>query len=101
MAEPPTFTFYPKFPDDWDGFSRRAREAVGEFLKTLEQKYNDPEFQRECELSGRYWGAWLPEIEFRIIWQIVYPAHDSSQPATDIYILACESIPGPKKSPRR
>ncbi|MGD0990710.1 MAG: hypothetical protein ABR874_23135, partial [Candidatus Sulfotelmatobacter sp.] len=101
---PPTFKFYPQFVEDWEGFSAKEKSVVGEFLETLQAKYDDPELQREWEWNGTYWGAAVPEIGFRVFWQVVYPSHPSlpkaSEPAEDIRILACERIPGDQEKKR-
>ncbi len=104
----PAFTFYPQFAEEWEHFSGTERKVVGEFLGLLQERYDDPRFQREWEHWGhkekQYWGAVLPQIEFRVIWRVVYPSHPglpmASQPAKEIQILACEPVPGgPKKGP--
>jgi hypothetical protein len=85
--ERPAFTFYPQFADDWEGSSSSVKRAVGKFLEVLQEKYDDPESQRDWDLNGKYWGALLPEIDYRIIWRVV--------PETrEIHILAVEPIPG-------
>ncbi len=97
----PPFVFYPQFAEDWEPFSGTVRKAVGKFLNLLQERYADPEFQREWEQHGKYWVAWLPEIEYRVIWQVVYPTHlgvpMTSQPAEAIHVVAVEPIPGRPK----
>jgi hypothetical protein len=94
--QPPTFTVYPQFAKDWDRFSAEEKEVVGDFLETLQEEYDNPVFQQGWELNGKYWGAILPTIGFRVIWVLEYPSHLGvvpTQPARNINILMCEPIP--------
>lgn len=95
----PPFVFYERFADDWDGFSRRQREIIIEFLEDLRKRYDDAEFQRtwKCEKRDKYWGARLPEIEFRVFWTVVYQKGQVIfQEAKEIRVVAVEPIPGRK-----
>jgi len=93
----PPFTFYAQFADDWDGFSGTVRKVVGEFLELLQEKYDDSEVGGRWEQKGKYWAARLPEIEYRVLWTVVYPSRPGtsiiSQSAEEIHILAVEPIP--------
>jgi hypothetical protein len=102
MSNFPPFAFYPEFGGDWERFPGTVKKVVGDFLGLLQETYSDRDFQKKWEQHGEYWGAYLPEIEYRVIWLVVYPSHlgvpITSQPAKEIQVIAIEPLPGhPRK----